>query len=419
MSASAVIHSTAQRRRCPPLPLSHEPNNSKLQLAQQQQQQHGHHAQQQPRQSMLIEDEVHGVIELPSHIQEIVKHPLFQRLKHVKQLGLIPWAIDKKADHTRYDHCLGAYKSSQDHLRAIERNSHYEPKLPDWCRQAVEIAALLHDIGHGPMSHAWELATHHEFDHEENAMACVDTIFQDALNPELVFLRDDGGGRGVQLIKALILGCSETLPFPMLGHTYIFDIVHNRRCGLDVDKWDYLRRDNKRLQILNSAEMDFDDVFLQARISPDGQRIEYRYADYHRVYRLFEARSLLHIKAYQYPLTCAVDVIFANAVQRMAPELLNIRSKDKKWLELSDDYVWNVIQRDPKSRYVKELQRIVEVPSNDCSGSDIIRVHRIIPGPWELMKCAEAFAFFGNKRKKRPITPCESPTIVNKCFKLE
>lgn len=56
---------------------------------------------------MLIEDEVHGVIELPSHIQEIVEHPLFQRLKKVSQLGLIPLSLNKNANHKRYDHCLG------------------------------------------------------------------------------------------------------------------------------------------------------------------------------------------------------------------------------------------------------------------------------------------------------------------------
>ncbi|KAI8041218.1 deoxynucleoside triphosphate triphosphohydrolase SAMHD1 [Drosophila gunungcola] len=368
---------------------------------------------------MLIEDEVHGVIELPRHIQEIVKHPLFQRLKHVHQLGLIPWSLNRTANHKRYDHCLGAYKSAKDHLRAIERNSHYEPKLPDWCRQAVEIAALLHDIGHGPMSHAWELLCHHSFDHEENALACVDLIFNDALDQELVSLRDDGSGRGVQLIKALILGCSDSLSFPMMGHTYIFDIVHNRRCGLDVDKWDYLRRDNKRLQILSAVEMDFDDVFLQARISADGQRIEYRYQDYHRIYRLFEARSRLHVAAYQNPLTCAADVIFTKAVQRLAPELLNIRSKDPDWLKLTDELVLNIIEADPISRYIKEPQRIVEVSSDDCSGSNVIRVQRSIPGPWEAMKSEEAFAFFGNKRKKRPVNPCLNPTIINKCYKLE
>ncbi|XP_017072085.1 deoxynucleoside triphosphate triphosphohydrolase SAMHD1 homolog [Drosophila eugracilis] len=414
-TAGAIICSPAQRRPSPSL----DPENTKLPLLHQQQQQPQHVQQQQAEahQTMLIEDEVYGVIEVPSHIREIVEHPIFQRLKHVHQLGLLPWCLDKEANHKRYDHCLGAYRSAQDHLRAIERNSHYEPKLPDWCRQAVEIAALLHDVGHGPMSHAWELVNP-QFDHEENAMACVDIIFNDALNQELVSLRDDGSGRGVQLIKALIIGCSDSLSFPMMGHNYIFDIVHNRRCGLDVDKWDYLRRDNKRLKILSSAEMNFDDVFLQARISPDGQRIEYRYQDYHRIYRLFEARFRLHVAAYQCPITCALDAIFVNAVQRLAPELLNIRSEDPDWLQLHDDHILQLMEMDPASRYIKEPQRIVEVSGDDCSGSNIIRVHRNIPGPWDAMQSG-AFAFFGNERKKRTFNPWLSSTIIDRCYKLE
>lgn len=56
---------------------------------------------------MLIEDEVHGVIEIPSHIEELVNHPLFQRLKKVQQLGLLSVTAKPEATHTRYDHCIG------------------------------------------------------------------------------------------------------------------------------------------------------------------------------------------------------------------------------------------------------------------------------------------------------------------------
>ncbi|KAH8332233.1 hypothetical protein KR074_011239 [Drosophila pseudoananassae] len=347
---------------------------------------------------MLIEDEVHGVIELPSHIQEIVEHPLFQRLKKVNQLGLLPLSLNKNANHKRYDHCLGTYKSAQDQLRAIERNSHYEPKLPQWCRQAVEIAALLHDIGHGPMSHVWERLCDHEFDHEENALICVDRIFEDACSEELVSLRDYGSGRGVQLIKALILGCSDSLSFPMMSHNYIFDIVHNSRCGLDVDKWDYLRRDNKRLKLLSSKEMDFDDVFLKARISEDGQRIEYRYQDYHRIYRLFEARFRLHVEMYQHPLICAMDSIFAELVARVIPEKLNIRSESPEWLELHDENLLKLLECDPMAIYLLQPKRVVEVTSTDFQGKNILKVQRKIPGPGFHMQSNGDFAFFGNKR---------------------
>ncbi|KAH8270411.1 hypothetical protein KR018_009768 [Drosophila ironensis] len=387
---------------------------------------------------MLIEDEVHGVIELPGYIQEIVENPLFQRLKKVHQLGLIPITLDPRCNHKRFDHCLGTYKSAQDHLRAIERNSRYEPKLPEWCRQAVEISALLHDVGHGPMSHVWEMLSNHEFDvsfceqnfrvllhicpsviqHEQNALTCVDRIFQDARSKELVSLRDDCSGRGVQLIKALILGCSDRLPFPMMGHNYIFDIVHNRRCGLDVDKWDYLRRDNLRLKILTAEEMDFNDVFLQARISADGQRIEYRYQDYHRIYLLFAARSRLHVVAYQHPLICAADIILRGLVARCAPELLSITSDAPEWTELHDEKLLTLTRSDPMAVYLLEPQRIVEVPLIGLAGPTVLRVQRKIPGAGEVMGSDECFSLFGNKRNKRKIDRCLQPTIINKCFEL-
>ncbi|XP_001352941.3 deoxynucleoside triphosphate triphosphohydrolase SAMHD1 homolog isoform X1 [Drosophila pseudoobscura] len=368
---------------------------------------------------MLIEDEVHGVIELPSHIQEIVEHPLFQRLKKIHQLGLVAWVIAPHANQKRYDHCLGTYKSAQEHLRAIERNSKYETKLPDWCRKAVEIAALLHDIGHGPMSHAWEKASHNKFNHEENALDCVDRIFNDARHPELVALRDEGSGRGVRLIKALILGDTEYLNFPMMGHAYIFDIVHNNRCGLDVDKWDYLRRDNKRLKILGPEEMDFDNIFLKSRISQDGQRIEYRYDDYHRIYTLFAARARLHVEAYQHPKNAAAEKIFVDLVQRLAPQMFDLRSKDAGWLNLDDDHILEMVKNDPMAAYIREPQRVVELPSLDCLGANALPVSRIIEGPGSTMKPDKAFALYGDKRKKRKINRCLSATTFNKCFTLE
>lgn len=56
---------------------------------------------------ILIEDEVHGVIEIHSYIEELVNHPQFQRLKKVKQVGLLRLSEKPDGDHTRFDHCIG------------------------------------------------------------------------------------------------------------------------------------------------------------------------------------------------------------------------------------------------------------------------------------------------------------------------
>lgn len=56
---------------------------------------------------MLVQDKVHGAIEIPEYIEEIINHPQFQRLKNLKQLAFLSTAIYPSANHTRYDHCIG------------------------------------------------------------------------------------------------------------------------------------------------------------------------------------------------------------------------------------------------------------------------------------------------------------------------
>ncbi|EDW69847.1 deoxynucleoside triphosphate triphosphohydrolase SAMHD1 homolog [Drosophila virilis] len=367
---------------------------------------------------MLIEDEVHGVIEIPSHIEEVVNHALFQRLKKVQQLGLLSVTAKPEATHTRYDHCIGTYRSAKDLLNALKRNSNYDRELPEWCREAVEIAALLHDVGHGPFSHYWEQVCGESFDHEQNGLVCVDKIFGDMKSKKLRTLRDDNNGRGVQLIKALILGKSELLTYPMMGHGYIFDIVHNSRNGLDVDKWDYLRRDNKRLNLLSEDEMQFDDVFLKARVSPDGQCIQYRYDDYHLIYKLYVARWRLHIGAYQLPKALAYDQILCKIVRRCKPHLISVRADSKEWLGLYDERVLQMIDCDPVTAHLRSPERWVETNACDDENPAYVCVKRIKVGPGVDMKPDKFYPLYGDKSKKRKVDRSTTPTLITACYKL-
>ena len=95
----------------------------------------------------IINDPVHGFITVPSElIFDIIEHPYFQRLRHIKQLGLTDM-VYPGAIHTRFQHALGAM-----HLMtlAVEMLKIKENEITEEEIHGLYLAILLHDIGHGP-----------------------------------------------------------------------------------------------------------------------------------------------------------------------------------------------------------------------------------------------------------------------------
>ena len=101
----------------------------------------------------IINDPVHGFIAIPNElIFDIIEHPYFQRLRYIKQLGLT-YLVYPGAIHTRFQHALGAM-----HLmsQAVEMLKIKEHDIISDEQQGLLLAILVHDIGHGPFSHALE-----------------------------------------------------------------------------------------------------------------------------------------------------------------------------------------------------------------------------------------------------------------------
>lgn len=101
----------------------------------------------------IINDPVYGFISIPGDfIFDLVEHQWFQRLRNIKQLGLTSF-VYPGANHSRFQHCLGAL-----HLmdQAIETLRSKKVAISVEEEEAVLIAILLHDTGHGPFSHALE-----------------------------------------------------------------------------------------------------------------------------------------------------------------------------------------------------------------------------------------------------------------------
>lgn len=112
----------------------------------------------------VIRDPVHNLIRLPraekALLLKILDTPEMQRLRRIRQLGL-GCLTYPGAEHSRFAHSLGVYHVARRMIDALKR--HYNPDAPELksvlgVRREVLVAALLHDIGHGPFSHLFESA---------------------------------------------------------------------------------------------------------------------------------------------------------------------------------------------------------------------------------------------------------------------
>jgi len=160
----------------------------------------------------IIKDPVHGYVELEDFALALLDTPALQRLRYIRQLGF-SYLVYPGANHTRFEHSLGTMYLADIACRKFG--------LPDAERMLVDAAALLHDIGHGPFSHASEpLLT--EFLHRTH----------DAIE---VFVH--GSTEHILLQH----GIDPTdLCSLVSGHHPLSGIIHG---DLDVDRMDYLLRD--------------------------------------------------------------------------------------------------------------------------------------------------------------------------------
>ena len=165
----------------------------------------------------IINDPVHGFIIVPTDfIFDLLEHPYLQRLRRIKQLGLTSF-VYPGATHTRFQHALGAV-----HLMglAIDNIRQKGTSITDEEAEAATAAILLHDIGHGPFSHALEESIIADLTHEDLSL-----LLMNNLNKEF----------GGKLAMAL----------EIFNNKHPKKFLHQLVSGqLDMDRMDYLMRDS-------------------------------------------------------------------------------------------------------------------------------------------------------------------------------
>jgi len=164
----------------------------------------------------IINDPIYGFITIPSIlIFELVEHRYFQRLRRILQMGM-SYLVFPGAHHTRFHHALGAMHLMQ---KAVQVLRFKGVKIDDDEAEALYIAILLHDIGHGPFSHAMEHSIVENVSHEH-----ISLLFMEALNG--VF--DNRLTLAINIFKN------------KYKRKFFYQLISGQ---LDMDRLDYLKRD--------------------------------------------------------------------------------------------------------------------------------------------------------------------------------
>ena len=165
----------------------------------------------------IFNDPVHGFISIPKGIiLQLIDHPYVQRLRRIRQLGL-GYLVFPAAEHSRFSHALGALELGQ---RVLNNLREKDTTISNQEYEGTLIALLLHDVGHGPLSHTLEHSLLSEFNHEMMSLAIMHELnkqFDGALSTAIEIFTDHHPKK------------------------FLHQLVSSQ---LDLDRLDYLKRDS-------------------------------------------------------------------------------------------------------------------------------------------------------------------------------
>lgn len=240
----------------------------------------------------IINDPVYGFVSIPSgFIFDLIQHPFLQRLRYIKQVSMTH-LVYPGALHTRFQHVIGAMHLMQ---LAIDTLKSKEVYISEQEEEAVLIAILLHDIGHGPFSHSLEHTLIEGVSHET-----VSHLLMDKLNQEF-----DGK-----------LDLAITIFNNQYSRRFLHQLVSSQ---LDTDRMDYLNRDSFFTGV-SEGVISFDRIIKMLNVQDDELVVEAK--GIYSVEKFLIARRLMYWQVYLHKTVIAAEQMLIKALAR-AKELSN------------------------------------------------------------------------------------------------
>ena len=246
---------------------------------------------QKTEETKVLRDPVHGYIHIDYEvIWQCVNSRWFQRLRRIRQLGGA-YMVYHTADHTRFEHSLGVYEIVR---RMVTEIPDIRDALNVREKMTVMLAGLLHDIGHGPFSHAFEPVS--GVSHEE--MTC--RIIEETEIAEILESAEEGLAKDV---ADVIRHASRNPLLPQLISSQ-----------LDADRMDYLLRD-AYFTGTKYGEFDLERIFRTMRVA--GEKLVVKESGVYAVENYIMARYHMYWQVYYHPVARSYEALIAKLFQRI------------------------------------------------------------------------------------------------------
>ena len=241
----------------------------------------------------IINDPVFGFINIRSELVfDLIEHPYFQRLRRIKQLGL-SCLVFPGANHSRFEHALGAVHLMRSAIAILKLKGQ---EISDDEADAVTIAILLHDIGHGPFSHVLENTLVSDIPHERISLLLMEELnrqFEGKLDLAIRIFKDQYPKR------------------------FLYQLVSSQ---LDVDRLDYLSRDSF-FSGVSEGIVGAERIIKMLNVKNDELVIEYK--GIYSVENFLIARRLMYWQVYLHKTVISAEYLLINVLVRARELVMN------------------------------------------------------------------------------------------------
>jgi uncharacterized protein len=279
----------------------------------------------------IINDPVYGFITVDDPlIFDIISHPYYQRLRRIHQMAFAS-LVYPGAVHTRLHHSLGAY-----HLMGLALNElcNKGVDITKEEEQGAKIAILLHDIGHGPYSHALERKLIRDVHHEDISILI------------LQLLNDQFNGK----LKAAI---------EIFTDTYSKPFLHQLVSGqLDVDRMDYLTRDSFFTGVIEGS-IGYDRILKMLTVHEGELMIEEKAI--YTVEKFLVSRRLMYWQVYLHKTVMAAEKMLVKIIER-AQELI---ASGIELQAASNNLNFFLKEHQPDGNFIKHLEKFTQLDDTD------------------------------------------------------